>query len=147
EMDFDGIKNVQLSPTMDIDLMEAEIATAEVVAVLEDAAPGSPPYPPSFYEAAIPPFTTSSPVDIASEERITKYLDSTSIEFKYTNTTPRSIAVNVKLLMSGGGEVDSFSVDVPADTDEPIVDTREFYESDDIIKLKKLNKVEIEIIV
>lgn len=146
EMDFDGIKDVQLTPKMNIDLMEAEITTAEVVAMIDAEAerngvPG-PPYPSIIYTSEFKEDSISAPVDITSEERITKYLDSTSIEFKFTNTTPRDIVVEVELLMEGG-QVDSFNRILPRYTEEPVMVKSEFYESDEINKIKKLNEVKI----
>lgn len=149
EMDFDGIKDVQLTPTMNIDLMEAEITTAEVVAMMEkiaeDNGAGPPPYPPQFYEGGLPSFTTSAPVDIASEERITKYLENATLYFEFKNTTPRDISIDVRLkdgnnILSGG----TLNKILPASNDTPIIDSLVFTGSG-VEDLKKLNNVEIEI--
>jgi len=140
EMDFDGIKDIQLTPTMNIDLMEAEITTAEVVAELEKIG-----LPPSVRDTIGFPYYDTASVDIASEERITKYLESATLYFEFMNTTPRDISVDVRLkngnnILSGG----TLNKILPASNDTPIIDSLVFTGSE-VEDLKKLNNVEIEI--
>src|SRR5690606_4929385 len=101
EMDFDGAKDITLEPTMEIKLATAEITTQQVVSIIDEkvAELALPPeLADDLYKAELPVPADTAPVDITSEERITKYLENATIKFEFLNTTPRDISVEVFLL-------------------------------------------------
>src|SRR5690606_5894489 len=103
EMDFDGVKDITLEPEMEAKLAHAEITTEEIITRLEEVAENNnvpKPYPSIIYEAELPTISSDADVDITSEERVIKYLDSASLNFKIVNTTPRTMDIRVELLRS-----------------------------------------------
>lgn len=140
EMDFDGIKDVQLTPKMNIDLMEAEITTAEVVAELEKIG-----LPPSVRDTIGFPYYDTASVDIASEERITKYLESATLYFEFKNTTPRDISIELILRNDNNDEIKRIpQKELKANTKDTVIDSLVFT-GGEVEDLKRLRSVEIEI--
>src|SRR5699024_955612 len=76
EMDFDGVKDITLTPEMEIQLLKAEITQEDMVAIFEDHLLGSSPKPGyiPFTGMSSPIDPIKKPISLTSEERILKYL-------------------------------------------------------------------------
>jgi len=110
EMDFDGVKDITLTPEMEIQLLKAEITQEEMVAIFEDRLSVSTPKPGYIPPIGAPPPSLGpikKPISLTSEERILKYLvegeDSKSgvptpvLTFTFTNTINSEFDIEIYL--------------------------------------------------
>lgn len=149
EMDFDGVKDITLEPEMEAKLAHAEITTEQIIIKLEQEAENaglSKPYPSQIYTAGLPSiYSDDAPVEITSEERVIKYLDSAWLNFNIVNTTPRAMEIRVELLRDDNSVIDFLEETIPSNTDSFIPEPLVFNGKQAIEELKQMTQVKIDI--
>lgn len=148
EMDFDGVKDITLEPEMEAKLAHAEITTEQIIIKLEQEAENaglSKPYPSQIFTAGLPPISSDAPVEITSEERVIKYLDSAWLNFNIVNTTPRAMEIRVELRRDDNSVIDFLEETIPSNTDSFIPEPLVFNGKQAIEELKQMTQVKIDI--
>src|SRR5690606_19578150 len=152
EIDFDGVKDITLEPEMEAKLAHAEITTEQIIIKLEQEAENaglSKPYPSQIFTAGLPSiYSDDAPVEITSEERVIKYLDSAWLNFNIVNTTPRAMEIRVELRRDDSDDnsvIDFLEETIPSNTDSFIPEPLVFNGKQAIEELKQMTQVKIDI--
>src|SRR5690606_23787444 len=149
EMAFDGVQDITLEPEMEAKLAHAEITTEQIIIKLKQEAENaglSKPYPSQIFTAGLPSiYSDDAPVEITSEERVIKYLDSAWLNFNIVNTTPRAMEIRVELRRDDNSVIDFLEETIPSNTDSFIPEPLVFNGKQAIEELKQMTQVKIDI--
>src|SRR5690606_40063008 len=112
EMDFGGVKDITLTPQMQIELLKAEITQDKMVEIFENETGSTHGYIPGNGVSVSLPNPIVKPISLTSEERILKYLvdgvDEESgvvtpvLNFEFTNTINCKFDFEISLLDKDG---------------------------------------------